>query len=262
METTTMARLFYENAWKSDKVLSIQPAEWVSEYAWVYSIATADGTFEASPRLIWMAAYAGRPDWTPEKVARLLDEFERVGLLVRAKDENGKIWGQWVGSEKFLPSEERCKTARYKVGRRDLFKGAARSSTEQQRARTEQHGQGLGVGVGVGVGEGEGKGFDLDSAAKSENEQPQEQSNPKGVCEVPSSTPTPTPKTKRLRKVIPRAEFESKKEEQEIAQSASATNALLEEFKAELAARPPIQWTPEEQKRMTAPKRATRTAFA
>src|SRR5271157_4138617 len=68
------ARVFNEAAWKSEKVLSINPAEWIPEYAWLYSIALVDGTFEASPRQLWMAAYVGRPDWNAEKVAQLLDE--------------------------------------------------------------------------------------------------------------------------------------------------------------------------------------------
>ncbi len=116
-------RLFSESAWKSEKIDKIEPVQWRAEYAWLYSIALADGTFEAAPKLVWSAAYAhARPDWDSSKVGELLDELERVGLLERATDENGKVWGHWVGSEPFLPSPERIKKSRYKVGRGDLFR--------------------------------------------------------------------------------------------------------------------------------------------
>jgi hypothetical protein len=179
------ARVFSESAWRSEKVLNIQPASWIPEYSWLYSLALADGTFEAAPRLVWMTAYVGRPDWTVEQVSKLLDELERVGLLERRADENGKVWGRWVGSEKFLPTNTQIEQCRYKTGRGDLFEAWAhraapaprRSSNVQQHAATSSNKlHVLGVGVGEGCGIGTGLGTGLDSAAKSsENEQQTEQ---------------------------------------------------------------------------------------
>jgi|ERR1700723_2212977 len=65
----------------SDKIDNINPVSWRPEYAWLYPIALADGTFEAAPKLVWGKAYAVvRPDWNIEQVGQLLDEFERVGF--------------------------------------------------------------------------------------------------------------------------------------------------------------------------------------
>src|SRR5438094_4701928 len=116
------ARVFSEAAWSSQKIAQIEPPEWRGEYAWLYPIALVDGTFEADARRLWAAAYATiRTDWDAAKVVLLLDEFERVGLLRRAKDENGRTWGYWVGSDKFGPTKASIKKARYKTGRLDLF---------------------------------------------------------------------------------------------------------------------------------------------
>jgi hypothetical protein len=254
-----MARLFYEQAWTSDKVCSIEPAAWIPEYAWLYSIAAADGTFEASPRLIWLAAYAARPDWDIAKVAELLDAFARAGLLQRKQDEHGKVWGWWTGSKPFLPSKERIEKSRYRKGRGDLFDGsnaAAQCASAAAACNSDaapccpaaaapQHC--LGVGVGVGSGEGEGLGVGLDLAPKiSEKEHSQEQSKPEGVgFSSLSSPPTPTPEP-RLRKIVPRAEFESKKIEKEHTKIASTEQELIAELKATTIP----TWTPEEIERM------------
>ncbi|SRR6266481_2515287 len=223
-----MARVFSEAAWKSDKIFNIQPVEWRAEYSWIYSIALADGTFEASHRLVWSAAYATvRPDWDIDKVGKLLDELERVGLLQRTVADDGKVWGRWVGSEKFLPTEERCKTHRFKTGRRDLFKGSAGAAPEQHHdsavAAPEEHH--LGVGVGYSLGEGKGTGVGLGSAPKnSENElQPKSMS-----VDVLSSLTPGTPQNRRQRPVLSPDEYDAKKTERAAA-----------EFAAEIAGREP-----------------------
>jgi hypothetical protein len=129
-----MARVVSEKLWTSEKLRYVQPPEWRSEYAYLLPISLADGTFECDPHRIWSQAYSYlREDWNAEKVGRLLDEFCRVGLLWRAEDENGRLWGFWVGSEKFLPSKERCKKKRYRVGRADLFEEYSGAAPGQHR---------------------------------------------------------------------------------------------------------------------------------
>jgi len=139
-----MARIFSEDAWKSDKISRIEPASWRPEYAWLYSIALADGTFEADAHKVWAAAYACvRPDWNHRKVEKLLKELERVGLLLLATDEHEKLWGLWVGAEKHLPSKSH--RDRYKCGRLDLFRIESGPTPDLIPP-------GVGVGVGVGLG--------------------------------------------------------------------------------------------------------------
>jgi hypothetical protein len=257
-----MARVFNEAAWKSDKVFNIQPVEWRAEYAWVYSIALADGTFEASPRLVWMAAYASvRPDWDIEKVGHLLDELARVGLLRRTQDEQGKVWGRWVGSEKFLPSQERCKTNRYKTGRGDLFSDVAASAQRPESDGAAPAQRPLGVGSGCGCGIGEGEERDLGLVAPKNPETEPQVKDPV-VSEASSSlsdTVEPTPKQEQPHPTEfasrieysaachkagvlpkPRRAFKGTLSEEEYSQmkSTEKTTSALAEWAAELAARP------------------------
>jgi hypothetical protein len=114
------ARILNEAIYHSKKIASIQPPEWRAEFAWLLALSNTDGTFEADPRSVWAQAYAfGRPDVTCETVAQILDEYERVGLLRRAQDIDGRLWGFWVGSDNFQPPPS--KRAHYKQGKRALF---------------------------------------------------------------------------------------------------------------------------------------------
>jgi len=227
-----MARVFSEAAWKSDKIFNIQPVEWRAEYAWLYSIALADGTFEASPRLVWMAAYASvRPDWEVDRIVRLMDELERVGLLQRTQDEQGKVWGWWVGSEKFLPTPERCETKRYKTGRRDLFKVSDGAAPPQHRGSPAK------VLDLVLVSEmDKEKGVVVAAPKDSENEQPPEQVKSFGVSlsltPTPAPTPTPKPTATPKREVLPPDEYRRAKAAPELERS-------IAEFAAEIAGREP-----------------------
>jgi hypothetical protein len=177
-----MAKLLSERVWHSAKLSTVQPSEWRPEYAWLMPMAFVDGTFEADPRDIWARAYAyARPDWTPEKVALLLDEFERVGLLQRTTDEEGRVWGFWVGSDNFLPPP--AHRERYKAGKRALFGNLKDVSTPApvnikdaslipqgpvlDASKSLLSGVGSGGGFGRGIEKGEGVGS---GAPNSENE--------------------------------------------------------------------------------------------
>jgi hypothetical protein len=108
-----------DRAWKSDKLKAL-PGGLAAEYAWVYSCALADGTFECDPERVYSDAYSFcRKGWTVGKVEKMLDEFERVGLLLRRKDVNGKVWGYWVGCEQELPSPS--EKIKLKIGKGFLF---------------------------------------------------------------------------------------------------------------------------------------------
>lgn len=105
--------------WRSDKLAQVQPPSFRAEYANLLPLAEADGTFEASPLRVWADVYAyNRPDINAETVEKILNEFERVGMLVRR--QNGTLWGYWIGIESRLPP--RSHRNRFKQGAGELFK--------------------------------------------------------------------------------------------------------------------------------------------
>jgi hypothetical protein len=103
---------------RSDKLLKIEPVGYRAEYSYLLTLALANGSFECEPRKLWTNLYAyNRPDFTPERVAEMLDKYERAKMLYRWSDADGKLWGHWVGQLKpgRLPGAARIKQGE-KVG--------------------------------------------------------------------------------------------------------------------------------------------------
>lgn len=90
--------LDFDALWASDKLASC--AEWAqSEYAWLYGLADASGSFEMTNlRVIWGRVAAIRKNLTLERLQEIFDEFIARGLLF-TWDENGKRYGHWTGSD-------------------------------------------------------------------------------------------------------------------------------------------------------------------
>jgi hypothetical protein len=106
-----------EGIWKSDKIAQVELPLYRAEFANLLQLALANGSFECNARAIWTTCYGyNRPDVTPEDVAAILDEFERVKLLFRWT-VSGKTWGFWVGIDKpgRLPSEARLNATTERV---------------------------------------------------------------------------------------------------------------------------------------------------
>lgn len=109
-----------EALWRSDKLNKVVPAKFRAEYANLIPLAEADGTFEADPRRVWANVYSyNRPDVTVAQVSEMLSAFEEAGMLVRKVDENGKVWGMFVGIEERLPAKSQ--RGRYKQGKASVF---------------------------------------------------------------------------------------------------------------------------------------------
>lgn len=166
-------RVFSDAAWTSDKVRAL-PEEFRAEYAWIYSLALCDGTFECDPQKVWAQCYApvrkisGQGKFTVERVAELLKELQKVGLLLVHNDSSGKQWGYWVGCEKFLPP--RGHWHKYKRGKGFLFVSPDEVRTEP--GETGDSGRknsdiGIGSGVGSGLGEGLGRGGEAGASPAS-----------------------------------------------------------------------------------------------
>lgn len=90
--------LDFDALWASDKLAAC--AEWAqSEYAWLYGLADASGSFEiTNMRVIWGRVAAIRKNLTLERLQEIFDEFIARGLLF-IWQENGKRYGHWTGSD-------------------------------------------------------------------------------------------------------------------------------------------------------------------
>ena len=88
----------FDALWASDKLAAC--AEWAqSEYAWLYGLADASGSFEITNlRVIWGRVAAIRKNLTLERLQEIFDEFMARGLLF-TWEENGKRYGHWTGSD-------------------------------------------------------------------------------------------------------------------------------------------------------------------
>jgi hypothetical protein len=163
-----------EKVWRSEKLLQVQPESFRAELANLIPLALANGVFECTPGRVRSDVYSfNRPSITINKVAKILDEFERVKLLFRWRDA-GKVYGFWTGirSGGLLPSPEECSKKRYKIGPEppeellqqflsgQIDSGLSDIATELPTGSPRAaHGlPPLGVGVGVGVGAGAGIG--------------------------------------------------------------------------------------------------------
>jgi len=170
-----------ERVWRSTKLANVQPEAFRAELANLIPCALANGTFECDPQLIWSQVYSfNRRSMTLNKVRRLLDELERVGILFRWNGTDGRVWGYWVGIKdgNVLPKPSEVKRGDYPIGEEpppDLLDRFLSNELDSglmlavdSRASRDM-GLGVGVGVGVGVGSGEGVGSGIGGEGMSES---------------------------------------------------------------------------------------------
>jgi hypothetical protein len=108
-----------EALWTSIKLNTLEPQAYRSEYANLLPLALANGVFEADPDLVWSRVYAfNRPDVTPELAAAILDSFEAAKMLFRWQEQDGKVWGYWIGIDKIgrLPTAARLNKRHERIG--------------------------------------------------------------------------------------------------------------------------------------------------
>ena len=84
--------------WSSSKLARC--IEWaIPEYAWLYSLADANGSFEITNlRVIHGKIAAIRPNMGIETLQKVFAEFQRNGLLF-VWSISGKSYGHWTGSD-------------------------------------------------------------------------------------------------------------------------------------------------------------------
>jgi hypothetical protein len=85
--------------WASDKLASC--VEWAqAEYAWLYGLADAYGSFELTNlKVIWGRVAAIRKNLSPERLDQVFEEFHDKGLLF-IWETDGKRFGHWTGSDR------------------------------------------------------------------------------------------------------------------------------------------------------------------
>jgi hypothetical protein len=90
--------LDFDALWASDKIAAC-PAWAQAEYAWLYGLADASGSFELTNlRVIWGRVAAIRKDLTIERLEQIFEDFMTRGLLF-TWEVNGKRYGHWTGSD-------------------------------------------------------------------------------------------------------------------------------------------------------------------
>jgi hypothetical protein len=90
--------LDFDALWASDKIASC-PAWAQAEYAWLYGLADASGSFEITNlRVIWGRVAAVRKDLSIERLEAIFSEFMDRGLLF-TWEVGGKRYGHWTGSD-------------------------------------------------------------------------------------------------------------------------------------------------------------------
>jgi len=88
----------FDALWASDKIAAC-PAWAQAEYAWLYGLADASGSFELTNlRVIWGRVAAVRKDLTIERLEQIFQEFMARGLLF-TWEASGKRYGHWTGSD-------------------------------------------------------------------------------------------------------------------------------------------------------------------
>ncbi len=89
----------YEAMWGSDKLSRCAP--WAqAEYAWLYGLADACGSFELTNlRVIWGRVAAIRQSLALERLKQIFDEFHARGLLF-IWEESGKRFAHWTASDR------------------------------------------------------------------------------------------------------------------------------------------------------------------
>lgn len=163
----------FDALWASDKIAAC--SEWAqTEYAWMYGLADANGSFEITNlRVPWSKVAAIRKNLTIERFEKVIAEFDDKGLLF-TWTVDGKRYAHWTASDKpgRLPRESR-RTPRYgpifappvpKKALADYMmermsrRGVAQSNSDVNLAAGDVYCdgipvEGLGLVEGLGVGE-------------------------------------------------------------------------------------------------------------
>lgn len=154
--------------WASSK-LSQCREQFIPEYAWLYPLADANGSFELTNlRVIHGKVAAIRPLFSLDDLRSTIAEFHRHGLLFIWK-VGEKVYGHWTGSELpgRLPPEAHRK--RYPTGVPVPPKELLTKYLGQLRSNSGVTPDQLRIGLGVGLGFGLGTGLEAETPSQNDN---------------------------------------------------------------------------------------------
>jgi|HubBroStandDraft_6_1064221.scaffolds.fasta_scaffold296131_1 hypothetical protein len=181
--------LDFDALWASDKIAAC--AEWAqAEYAWIYGLADANGSFELTNlRVLWCKVAAVRKKLPFTRFEQVISEFHSKGLLFIWSHDR-KTYGHWTGSDKpgRLPRVSR-RTPRYgpiyappvPVDGLQKYQANFGKHWDAENVATRHDcvvglglGLGLGLDLGKGVGVGSGEGADApEKGAQTARAKPQ-----------------------------------------------------------------------------------------
>jgi hypothetical protein len=137
----------FDALWASDKIAAC-PAWAQAEYAWLYGLADASGSFELTNlRVIWGRVAAVRKDLTLERLEQIFQEFTARGLLF-TWEAGGKRYGHWTGSDvpgRLPPPSWRARLERLAppLPRVELAAYMSRFASRQSEWRVPEFGEGV-----------------------------------------------------------------------------------------------------------------------
>ena len=123
------------------KLQQVQPEEYRIYYVLFLTFALANGVFECHPAAIYHKTCIVFESLTLDTIQKILDEYERVGLLFRWKEPDASEWGYWTGihSPGLLPPQSQIDGRHYAQGPQ-VPQGAFWQFCLEKNIRTNGHG--------------------------------------------------------------------------------------------------------------------------
>lgn len=168
----------FDALWTSEKLLKCSENVRM-EYAWLYGLADANGSFEiTSLHMVRAKVAVIRPNLSEAKLRKIFKEFEEHGLLFTWV-ENNKRYAHWTNSTKggrlpppnhrlrykmYAPAVPLEELSRYEAGHNPVLEWTT-SSVKVDNLRT-------GLGKDKEVGDGAGLDVDTDKDLDTDKEKP------------------------------------------------------------------------------------------
>jgi hypothetical protein len=146
----------FDAMWASDKLASCEESV-RGEYAWLYGLADANGSFEITNlRAIVGRVSVIRPKLTVKRIEHIFKEFFERGLMF-IWEQDGKKYAHWTGSDKPGRLPVAAHRARYlslapQVPKNELVAYCDKLGLKTSGLTPDSIRTGIGFGIGIGIG--------------------------------------------------------------------------------------------------------------